>query len=116
MMEAFKDPGLAEHMQRCQARRAADRIGRQRATQKTISAAAFLLRISQLQDLPFAHYRGDGIAAADYFAVTGQVGGDAITLLRAAPGQAKAGDNLIENQHDGELAGDVPQAFEEAGL
>ena len=67
-MEAFKDTGLAQHIQRCQSRRAADRIGRQRATQKTISAAPLLLRIGQLQNLPFAHDRGHGIAAADHFA------------------------------------------------
>ena len=40
----------------------------------------------------------DGQAAADHLAEGGEVGPDAVALLRAAEGHAEAGHHLVEDQ------------------
>ena len=57
-----------------------------------------------------------GQAAADDLAEGGQVGIDAEAGLGAAEGGAEAGDDFVEDEQGAVLAGDLAQAFEEAGL
>ena len=87
-----------EDIESRQARGASDGIGGQRAAQEAIGLApAFLTGIGQLQNLTLPRYCGKRIAAADHFAVTGEVRGHAVVLLRPAPGEAKAGHDLVED-------------------
>ena len=55
-------------------------------------------------------------AAADRLAVAGEVRDDAVFLLRAAPCDAKAGDDLVEDEHDAVPARHLTQRREKAGL
>ena len=55
-------------------------------------------------------------AAAHRLAVAREVGHDAVLLLRAAPRDAKAGDDLVEDEHDAVAARDLAHRLEKAGL
>ena len=62
---------------------------------------------------------GDGRqreAAADGLAERADVGRHAVVGLRAAVGEAEAGHDLVEDQHQAVLLGELAQAFEETGL
>src|SRR5260370_40669560 len=54
-------------------------------------------------------------AAADHLAEGAEVGGDAVIFLRAAKGETKPGDDLVEDQRDAVLGGDVARRLEAAG-
>src|SRR6185369_15782432 len=79
-------------------------------------SAAFLTGIGQLQNLTLPRDRGKRIAAADHFAVTGEVRGDAVALLCPTPSEAKAGHDLVEDQHDAQLPRDIAQTRQEPWL
>ena len=54
--------------------------------------------------------------AADDLAEDGQVGQDAVALLRAAARDAEAGDHLVEDEQRAGRVAQLPQRLEEAGL
>src|SRR5260370_39405575 len=54
-------------------------------------------------------------AAADHLAEGAEVGRDAVIFLRAAVGETEPGDDLVEDQWDAVLGGDLAQRLEEAG-
>ena len=53
--------------------------------------------------------------AADDLAEDRQVGRDAVALLRAAAGDAEAGDHLVEDEQRAARVAERPQRLEEAG-
>ncbi len=53
-------------------------------------------------------------AAADDLAERGEVGRDAVALLRAAERHAEAGDDLVEDEHDAVRVAQVAQTLQEA--
>ena len=63
-----------------------------------------------------ADHRRQREAAADGFAIAGQIGHDAVALLGPAPGDAKAGDDLVEDHDDAVLAGDLANRLQETRL
>jgi len=55
-------------------------------------------------------------AAADHLAERAQIRHDAVILLRAAIGETEAGHDLVEDQQDTVIRGDLAQSFEKPGI
>ena len=67
-------------------------------------------------DLALAAVAAHGEASADDLAERGQVRGDAESLLRAAGGDAEAGDDLVEDEQRAVLCAQVAQSLKKAVL
>ena len=113
--QAVVSPFLAQFLQGSQAGGAGYGIAVQGANLIHIVVGGRCgLVIDGHQVLP-AHYGGQGIAAAHYFAHSAQVGSYAVKLLGAAVGQPKPGNYFVENQRHIVAAGQLPQAGQKAG-
>src|SRR5690349_11722969 len=99
-MQSLVSPRFSQLFQRRPSGSARHGIAGQRAAQKAVRAMSFLARIGKLQQFPFSNDRRKRVASADYFAVASQIWDDAVALLRAAPGDSKTRDDLVEDQHD----------------
>jgi hypothetical protein len=115
-VEAIVDAGLRQHVERSAARGGADRVAVERIRSPYDLGARALARIEHGQDFRAACDRGERKAAAHGLAIAGQVGLDAVFFLRAAPGNAKAGDDLVEHEHDAVLLRHFSNRLEKSGL
>ena len=73
-------------------------------------------RIEHAHHFRAAGDRRERKAAAHRLAVAREIGHDAVFLLRAAPGDAKAGDDLVEHEHDAVSRRHLANRLQKSGL
>ena len=92
-LQALVDGAVAQAAERGEARRHRQRVAGERA--RLIDGAGGR---DLLHDVAPAAVGADGQAAADDLAERGEVGRDAVELLRAAAREAEAGHHLVEDE------------------
>src|SRR5207249_1752387 len=102
---------LSEDLESLQARGDADRMAvvRPRVERGVFPSAA---RLEDVHDLGFAAEARQLEAAARDLAERRHVRTDVVILLRAAVREAEAGEDLVEDQDDALLAGELAEALE----
>ncbi len=108
--------GLAQHLERREARHRGDRVARQRADLRQEAFLADRRLVEQRHDVGTAADGRQREAAADDLAHGADVGRHAVEFLRAAIGEAEAGDDLVEDQRNAEPRGHLAHRLQEAGL
>ena len=98
--QAVVDARLRQHVERRAAGRRAHRIAVQRVGRPDDVGARARPRVEHRHHVGAAGDRRQRKAAAHRLAVAREVGHDAVVLLRAAPRDAEAGDDLVEDEHD----------------
>ena len=109
-------PGLRQHVERRASGRGAHGIAVQRVGRPDDVGARTRPCVEHRHHVGAA---GDGRqrkSAAHRLAVAREVGHDAVLLLRAAPRDAKAGDDFVEDEDDAVAARDLAHGLEKAGL
>ena len=107
--------GAAQHLQRGEPGDRGDRIARERPHLHQEAVVADDPAVEMRHDVGPPGDRRQREAAADDLAERAEVGRHAVVGLRAAIGEAEAGDDLVEDQRDAVLRGDVADALQEAG-
>ena len=112
-VQPFVGAGLTQHLQRGKARNCRDRIPRERADLEHESLLPHPARVEVGHDLLATRDRSERIAPAARLAEGAEIRGNAVDLLRSSVGHAETGDDLVEDEHDVVLCGQLPQPFEE---